>query len=258
MRAFAALAALSLSSPLQAGVITQVESFDFSAAFASGSGAAAFPGFLFDSFPSNLGSLTQVDVTIHGVVQVSGTLPSSLLCTPICVGQPYAFSLSIEHDYGLGFLINPEILYSGQHHGAAPQPFFSGTAYSHSMSFTETTDLIGISAVSSTATPGAPIGTALPIVLPAVAATALRSDFDTPIPDTPLPLTFLFPRFEFAASGAGLQGPFQGSIQSAGAITLTYSFDDPVSVPAPGCGLLLTGALIWLGFARRTSRSSRP
>jgi len=226
MRASIALLTLLLSSPLHAGVITQIESFDFSSAFGTGSGAAAFPGILFESFPSNLGSLTRVDLSIQGVVQVSGTLPSSLLCTPACVGQPYVFSLSVEHDYGLGFLVNPEILYSGQHHGAAAQPFSSSTSYSHSTSFTEITDLVGIATVSSSAVPGAPIGTANAIVLPAVGAMSLREDFETPIPDTPLPLPFLLPRFEFSASGAGLQGPFQGSIRSAGAITLTYLFDD--------------------------------
>ncbi len=258
MRAAFALFTLVISSPAHAGVITQIESFDISTGFGPGSGTVAFPGILFESFPSNLGSLTRVDATLQGVVQVSGTLPSSLLCTPVCVGQPYVFSLSIEHDFGLGFLVNPEILYSGQHHGAASQPFFSSTAYTHSMSFTEITDLIGIAAVSSSATPGAPIGTAFPNVIPAVAATALRSDFSTAVPDTPLPLPFLFPRFEFTASGAGLQGIFHGSIQSAGAITLTYIFDDPVSVPAPGCGLLLTGALIWFGLARRRPKPSVP
>ena len=258
MRAALALFTLVISSPLQAGVITQIESFDLSTAFGSGSGAAVFPGILFESFPTNLGSLTRVDLSIQGVVQVSGTLPSSLLCTPVCAGQPYVFSLSVEHDYGLGFLVNPEILYSGQHHGAAPQPFFSSTAYSHSMSFTEITDLIGIAAVSSSATPGAPIGTAFPSVIPPVGATARRDDFETPIPDTPLPLPFLFSRFEFSASGAGLQGPFQGSIQSGGAITLTYIFEDAVTVPAPGSGLLLTGALLWLGFARRRASQSLP
>ncbi len=258
MRAALALFTLVVSSPLHAGVITQIESFDFSTAFGPGSGAAAFPGLLFDSFPSNLGSLTRVDVSIQGVVQVSGTLPSSLLCTLGCVPQPYPLSLSIEHDYGLGFFLNPEILYSGQHHGAAAQPFFSSTLYNHSMSFTEITDLVGIAAVSSSATPGAPIGTAFPNVIPAVAATALRSDFSTAVPDTPLPLPFLFPRFEFTASGAGLQGPFQGSIHSGGAITLTYIFDDAVSVPAPGCGLLLAGALAWLGLARRRPKPSVP
>lgn len=233
MKAAVALFTLVISSPLHAGVITQIESFDMSTQF-PGSGTVGFPGVVFDSFPSNLGSLTRVDVTIQGVVQVSGTLPSSLLCTPVCVGQPFPFSLSIEHEYGLGFLVNPEILYSGQHHGAAAQGFFSSTTYSHSMSFTEVTDLIGIASVSSSAVPGAPIGPAAPNIVPAVGATALRSDFVTAIPDVPLPLMFLLPRFEFSANGAGLQGPFQGFITSGGAITLTYIFDDAVSVPAPG------------------------
>jgi hypothetical protein len=257
MRAFAVLFALIVSSPLHAGMITQMESFDFSTGFGPGSGAAAFPGILFESFPSNLGSLTRVDVSIQGVVHVSGTLPSSLLCTPVCIGQPYPFSLSVEHDYGLGFLVNPQILYSGQHHGASPQPFFSSTVYSHSTSFTEVTDLTGFAAVSSSAVPGGPIGTASPNVIPAFTATSLREDFETPIPDTPLLLPFLLPRFEFSASGTGLQGPFQGSIRSAGAITLTYIFDDAIAVPAPGCGLLLGGFLLWLGFAKRRTGESR-
>jgi hypothetical protein len=259
MRAsIAALLALFLSSPLHAGVITQVGSFDFSSSFGPGAGSAAFPGFLFESFPGNLGSLTHVDVSIQGVVQVSGFLPSNLFCGVFgCIGQPYPISLSVEHDYGLGFLLDPEIFYSGQHDGAATQPFGSVTSYSHAMSFTEITDLVGIAAVSSSAVPGAPIGTAVANVIPAFGATSRRSDFETPIPDTPLPLPFLSPRFEFLASGSAPQGPFQGIIRSAGAITLTYVFEDAVAVPAPGCGLILTGALVWLGFARRRASGSR-
>jgi hypothetical protein len=251
MKPWVALFTLAVSSPLHAGVILQIEAFEISTAFTPGSGTAVFPGgVVFDSFPSNLGSLTRVDLTIQGVVAASGILPESQLCAPACVPQSYPYSLSIEHDYELGFLSNPQILYSGVR-GGPQEGFASTTQYSHSMSFTETTDLIGFANVTSSAIPGAPIGTAFPVVTPAVAATALRSDFITAIPDTPLPVVFLFPRFEFSATGVGLQGAVQGFISSTGVVTLTYHFDEAVSVPAPGSGLLLAGALLWLGFARR-------
>jgi hypothetical protein len=113
------------------------------------------------------------------------------------------------------------------------------------MSFTETTDSIGFAPVSSSATPGAPIGTT-PLVTPAVGSARNRSDFVAP-PGVPLPPTLLFPVLEFSAHGQGLQGPFHGSIASRGTITLTYFFEEAaVPAPEPVGGLLIAFGLLVL------------
>jgi hypothetical protein len=243
-----ALIALVASSTVEAGVITQIDSFQLSTSFLPGAGAAADAVFAFDAFDPALGSLTQVDVAIQGTVSVVGELPFSQVCTiGGCIPQPFLFDLTIEHDYGLQFLSpGPQIRYSGLAPGV-PIPFGSVTTYSHSMSFNDITDLIGFAPVSSSATPGAPIGPAPAVVIPAIGSARDRNDFISPIPGTQFPLVFLFPILEFSAQGQGLGPPFQGQIVSTGSITLTYLFEAPaVPTPEPLGGLLIALGLVLL------------
>jgi hypothetical protein len=216
-------------------------------AFAPGGGTVADPVFAFDAFDPSLGTLTRVDVSIQGMVTVNAVLSGSQACTFAgCIPVPYEFGLTIGRDYGLEFLSpGPEIRYLGISSGF-DTTVQSTTTYSHSMSFTETTDLLGFAPVASSAVPGAPIGS-LPLVTPAVGAARDRSDFVSPIPGAAFPLVFLFPVLEFSAHGQGLQGPFHGSILSGGTIMLTYIFEEPVvPAPEPVAGFLIALGLVLL------------
>ncbi len=100
------------------------------------------------------------------------------------------------------------------------------------MSFTELTDLIGITQVASSSTPGSGIETVGPAVIPAIEATSLRDYFSNAFD---VPLVFLQPKQTYSLIGdVGIGGPISGNVTSQGIIRLSYIFEDsPVPVPEP-------------------------
>lgn len=256
MRLPLALLALVLAaSTSRAGVITQSSDFDLSVPLIPGSVGTADAGFLFlERFDTSLGTLTQVDIDITARTVVVGSLPASQVPVPGgLLPQPYAFSLEIAHDFGLwpvpGGVGSPVIRYVGNASGN-PTSFVSTIDFSHALSITELTDLIGFAPVSTSSTTSGSIEGATAVFIPPVTSSVERADFEAPIPG--IPLTLIFPVLDYTWVGQGVGGPVSGSVGSTGTITVSYLYDgNQVPMPEPGAiALLVTGLALW-GHSRR-------
>jgi hypothetical protein len=256
---------LSLCGSLaHAGLIIQTRSYEITTPFVAGGSASNIgAGFAyFDAFDPALGVLSQVDISITGSVLVDAALPLSQTCTLGCVPAPYFADLTVEHDFGLGSLLNHQVRYVGQASGQ-PGQFASLTTYTQSTSLTEITDLAGIAGLTTGGTPGLPIPGLTMALIPPIASTLARDDFVDP---NAIPLFFLHPvqSYDFVG-GIGVGGPIAGTITSAGQISVTYLFEEPPpAVPEPGALSLFGASLVAFGirrnrrFLRKIPRLQRP
>jgi hypothetical protein len=253
-----ALFVVAIAATARGGVITQVTSFDLSTPFAVGTGASADPGFAFlERFDESLGALTRVDISISGTMHVQGELSQSLVCTIGCVTSAYPFSLEIAHDFGLwpAGLTGPRTIYTGTASGGHIPEFAAFVDFSHDVSFTDTTDLLGFALISSSSTPTGSLLGFPAIVIPPITSALQRGDFDAPVPG--IPFASIFPVVSWLAIGTptGNVGgpPIQGELRSNGRIDLTYTYEDaaPPAVPEPATLMLMAWGWIGLRFVRR-------
>ncbi len=213
--------------------------------------AAPFGATSATPFDPTLGTLDRVDVQILGTLLVQGTaLPNLLPIGPFGTPEPvpYSFEVQAFQDvFGLGgkyfdFTGNAEFRLSGFSTGGG-EAFSLSTPFIYSFSFTATTDLIGFTLPSLTASG------AVAAIPPLGGITGQRSDF----------LESVFPIDEidmvqsaFGLPGAG-PGPLVSSISTTSALLVTYTYTPaPIDTPEPGTlALLVTGVAAVIGRRRR-------
>jgi hypothetical protein len=223
-----------VSCPALADVRVSVSSFST----VDGTTAQAFIGVT--PFDATLGSLDSVNVTINGVLTVTG------ITVPNIAGPagpvPYPYLVSVSQDYfgllGKYFDFNGDatFLIQGQASGVG-EPLSILRPFNYGFTFNETTDLIGfvIPSVSGGVIP------------PGGGVSGSLSDFlDTIVPIDEIDLVQ-------TATAFALSPPVVvTSTHAAGAIIIQYNFTPAqATVPAPNTGALLTLGLVAFALSRR-------
>lgn len=196
-------------------------------------------------FDPTLGTLDSVNVTISGVLSVSGLAPALPSGVP---GQflPYFYRVFVGQDFsGLGgsyfdFQQPADFSFNGSTSGTG-ENFTLTRAFSYSFTFTSTTDLVGFAFFSSTGPNSPP---------PSV--NGLRSDF---VESLASPNQILLTH---TATGMALNGlvPIPMNWNSEGALTIQYNYT-PVPVPEPAAFALLAVGIGVLGAGRLRRRIGR-
>jgi hypothetical protein len=182
-------------------------------------------------FDPSLGTLDSVDVTINGVLIVSGFAPMNGTFAPTgeFIPVPYNYRVDVTQDFdGLGssffdFSTPATVMLPGFSPGVA-SPFTLVTPFTYTFEFNAFTDIIGFDfpSVSSGVIP------------PLTGVIGTRSGFL----DSGAPLNLVL--MTQLATGVPLEGvlPLVTSAESAGSILLQYNYT-PRAVPEPAAAVLI-------------------
>ena len=229
----------------QCAIISQSASFNLASPWTS-NGGVAVGTLTLDSFDPAQGTLDSVDVSIDGSISTNAFLPPFFgVGAPgelIPIPYPYTFSQRLP---GLGFAVDPKITFNGVAIGLAPIPFSADISHEFSFSLTESTDLTGLSPVSSNYSGSHSLGSA--VFVNPESNSRHRVEYVSSIIGSSTPLV-LQPMLMLDPVSA--VGPFSGNVTWEGTIGIDYNYTESLApaVPIPGAAWLFVSALGVVGW----------
>jgi hypothetical protein len=169
-------------------------------------------------FDPSLGTLNRVDVAIIGTLVVQGTtLP--FLAGPFGSPVPYQYRVKVTQDFaGLAgryfdFSGPAEFLFQATATGAG-ETFEIASSFRYDFSFTESSDLVGFAALTTTSNPAS-------LIPPAAGVLGTRADFLLALP--PLDEILLTQTWQPIATSGG-PAPVVSLATAQGTLTMTYHY----------------------------------